>query len=348
MTAPMTSWERVECALAGRQPDRVPYFLPLTMHGAGELGVGLDEYYSSGALVAEGQLRLRARFGSDFLYPFFYGALEFEAFGGEVEHFDDGPPNAAGPLALGSRGIAGIQAPDVADNPVLGRVLDAIAILARSRDRQAPIAGVVMSAFSLPVLQLGFDKYLEVLTEQPQLAARLLAVNEAFTVAWARAQRAAGADMIAYFNPLASPEILPLGMIRERAVPVMRRTAAAVGPPSAVMLASGACQPILADVAPIAEVIGVSHTEDLAAVKAAAAGRIAVMGNLNGLEMRHWSAEQAHDHVRRTIIQGGTGGGFILSDSHGEIPVQVSSDALDGMRAAVSEHGVYPLDEAVS
>ena len=71
MTAPMTSWERVESVLGGREPDRVPYFLPLTMHGAGELGVGLDEYYSSGALVAQGQLRLRARFGSDFLYPFF-------------------------------------------------------------------------------------------------------------------------------------------------------------------------------------------------------------------------------------------------------------------------------------
>lgn len=348
MTATMSSWERVECALAGREPDRVPFFLPLTMHGASEMGVGLDEYYSSGALVAEGQLRLQARYGSDFLYPFFYGALEFEAFGGEVEHFDDGPPNTAGPLAVGSRGIGGIEAPSVADNPVLGRVLDAIDLLARSEGREAPIVGVVMSAFSLPVLQLGFDKYLEVLNEQPKVAARLRAVNEAFTVEWAKAQRAAGADVIAYFNPLASPEILPMGMIRRLVLPAMRRTLTAVGPPSAVMLASGACQPILADVAQIAEVVGVSHTEDLAAVKAAAAGRISVMGNLNALEMRHWSAQQAYDHVRHTIRQAGAGGGFILSDSHGEIPVQVGSDVLDGMRDAVSEHGTYPLNEAVS
>jgi uroporphyrinogen decarboxylase len=347
-TTPGTSWDRVACALSGREPDRVPYFLPLTMHGAQDLGVGLDEYYSSAALVARGQLRLQARYGSDFLYPFFYGALEFEAFGGEVEHFHDGPPHAVGPLDVGAGGIAGIVAPAVADSPVLGRVLDAIEILARSEGRQAPIAAVVMSAFSLPLLQLGFGRYLELLTEEPGVAARLLEVNEQFTAAWARAQRAAGADLIVYFDPLASPAMLPLGMVRQRALPALRRTLAAVGAPSIVLLASGACQPILAEVAPIADVVGVSHDEDLGAVKAAAAGRITVMGNLNSLEMRHWSSDQARDRVRHAIGQAATGGGFILSDSLGEIPLEVGSDVLDGMRAAVSEHGTYPLEEVAS
>ncbi len=37
----MTSLERVVCTLGHQQPDRVPFFLLLTMHGAKELGLSI-------------------------------------------------------------------------------------------------------------------------------------------------------------------------------------------------------------------------------------------------------------------------------------------------------------------
>ena len=98
MSAGMTSLQRVLTTLGGKEPDKVPRFLLLTMHGARELGLSIREYFSTAKNVIEGQLRLRARYGNDCLYPFFYAPIEVEAMGGEVIYVEDGPPNSGRPL----------------------------------------------------------------------------------------------------------------------------------------------------------------------------------------------------------------------------------------------------------
>lgn len=151
----MSSAERVSAALSHRVPDRVPLFLPMTMHGAVELGVPVGEYLQSADLVAWGQLRLREKYRDDVLYPFFYGAIEHEAFGGEVLFVDDGPPTPAGPLWPDPSAIGSFTPPDVRECPALVRVLQAITTIADRVRGQAPIVGVVMAPYYLPVMQLG-------------------------------------------------------------------------------------------------------------------------------------------------------------------------------------------------
>lgn len=84
--------------------------------------------------------------------------------------------------------------------------------------------------------------------------------------------------------------------------------------------------------------------EDLARVKRASEGKIALVGNLNGLEMRSWTPGRAEEEVKKAIRAGGPGGGFLLSDSHGEIPWQVPDDVLSAMSEAVRKQGRYPLE----
>jgi uroporphyrinogen decarboxylase len=67
------------------------------------------------------------------------------------------------------------------------------------------------------------------------------------------------------------------------------------------------------------------------------------MGNLNGLERRRWSRERATEVVKAAIASAGPGGGFILSDNHGEIPYQVDEEVLLAVSEAVREWGRYPL-----
>ena len=57
-----------------------------------------------------------------------------------------------------------------------------------------PIIGVAISPFSLPVMQMGFDRYLELMHEEPARFERLMQLNEHFCVDWANAQVAAGAN----------------------------------------------------------------------------------------------------------------------------------------------------------
>ena len=86
------SMQRVLTSLGHQEPDRVPFFLLATMHGAKELGVGIKEYFSRAEQVAAGQLRLRAKYRHDCLSGFLFAPLEIEAWGGEVIYYDDGPP----------------------------------------------------------------------------------------------------------------------------------------------------------------------------------------------------------------------------------------------------------------
>ncbi len=48
----ITSMERVLKSLSFQEPDRVPLFLLLTMHGAKELGMTIREYFSSAENVS--------------------------------------------------------------------------------------------------------------------------------------------------------------------------------------------------------------------------------------------------------------------------------------------------------
>jgi uroporphyrinogen decarboxylase len=50
--------------------------------------------------------------------------------------------------------------------------------------------------FSLPVIPMGFDRYIELIYEQPERLARLMQANEEFCVEWSTDQLAAGATAI--------------------------------------------------------------------------------------------------------------------------------------------------------
>jgi uroporphyrinogen decarboxylase len=72
----MTSMQRVLTTLGHSEPDRVPLFLLVTTHGAKELGLSISDYFAKAEHVAEGQIRLRAKYGHDCLYGFFYAPVE--------------------------------------------------------------------------------------------------------------------------------------------------------------------------------------------------------------------------------------------------------------------------------
>ncbi len=334
--------ERVLTTLSHNEPDRVPQFLLLTMHGAKELGMNIKEYFSKGENVVEGQLRLQKKYRNDCYYPFFYAPLEIEAFGGEVIYREDGPPNTALPVIRNIEKIFELESPKISESKMLHKVLFAIEKLKQTAQSEVPIIGVVMSPFSLPVMQLGFDKYLEIMHYRKDLFDHLMRVNEEFCVEWGNAQLAAGATAICYFDPVSSSTIIPPDLYFKTGFRIAQQTIARIKGATATHFASGNCLPI-ANLVPGSgtAVVGVSSMENLANLKEAFKNKLTLLGNLNGIEMRRWTTDEATQNVRNAIEIAAPGGGFILSDNHGEIPFQVSDEVLMAISEAVHEYGVY-------
>lgn len=341
----MTSMQRVLTTMGHHEPDQVPLFLLTTMHGAKELGLSIRDYFTRAEHVIEGQMRLLAKYRSDCLYAFCYASLELEAFGGKTLFFDDGPPNAAGPIIKDSKDIDRLTPPRIAESAGLLRGLEIIRRLKERVGDTVPIIGAVVSPFSLPIMQMGLGPYIELIYEQPERFARLMQVNQAFCVEWANAQLAAGATAIGYADPASSATIVPRQVFLKTGYPVALATLKRINGPTAIHLASGRGLAIAEDIAATgATAVAVSVQENLSDWKAAVGERMTLMGNLNGIEMRRWTAAEAESKVKQAIAQAGRGGGFVLADNHGEIPWQVPDDVLLNIRQAVDIWGRYPLD----
>lgn len=343
-TSSLTSMQRVLTTLGQNEPDRVPLFLLLTMHGAKETGLSIQEYFSKSENVVEGQLRLRAKYQHDCYYNFFYASLETEAFGGETIFIEDGPPNAGEPIIKHSEDILNLKTPRVKDSPGLQKVLAVHRALKASAGQEVPIIGVVMSPFSLPVMQLGFENYLNLIFERPDLFEQLMKINEVFCVEWANAQLEAGATAICYFDPMSSSSIITPDQYRNTGFLVAQRTLKAIQGPTATHFASGRCLPIIEDIIKTGTaIIGVSTIEDLGLLKSAVNQQLTLLGNLDGISMRRWTEVEAETAVKTAIVGGSHGGGFILSDNHGEIPYQVPDETLLVISEAARKWGTYPL-----
>jgi len=283
----LTSMNRVLTSLSHKEPDRVPLFLLLTMHGAKELGLSIKDYFSKAENVFEGQKRMQKKFSNDCYYAFFHAPIEVEAFGAEVIYSDDGPPNSGMPMIKNIEDIRHLEAPKVSETKVLHKVLKAIELLKKESKDEIPIIGVAMSPFSLPVMQLGFEKYLELMHYHKDLFDRLMKINEAFCVDWSNAQLAAGATAICYFDPVSSPTIIPKELYKETGFRIAKSTISKLNGPTATHFASGNCLP-LADILPETgtAVVGVSTQEDIGKLKQAYQNKLTLRSGLTAFTIR--------------------------------------------------------------
>jgi uroporphyrinogen decarboxylase len=328
--------------LGHQEPDRVPLSLLLTIHGARELGLSIREYFSKAEYVVEGQLRMLKKYRHDTVNAFSAAAAILEAFGGEVIWYEDGDPNSGEPVIKNEKDILSLQVPEISKVPSLVRMLESIQLLKEKVGDKVPIMGIAPSPFSLPVMQMGFAPYIELMHDRPQLFQRLMAVNQEFCIAWANAQVRAGATAVCYYDGLLSSTMTADAQLEE-GFRIARETLAQINSPSAIHMATAATLPVIEKViATGTSIIGVSILDDLAKLKAVCQGRLTILGNLNGVEMRRWIPEQAEQTVKEVLATAAPGGGFILADN-GVIPWQVSEEILLAVSDAVHKWGRYPL-----
>ena len=325
----MNNIERVLTTLSHKQADRVPQFLLLTMHGAKLMNMSLKDYYDNPKAIAEAQLKFHEMYDNDVLYSFHYASIESQAFGGNIEIREDGPTNAGKPFIDTPEKIDALQVPNVEENEHLGRVYETLRYLNKAKGGQVLIAGVVMGPYSTPIMQMGFENYLKLKMNDRERFKKLMKINTEFCIRYANEMIKNGANAIVFFDPIASPTISTKKEFLEDAYPIMKECIEKINGPVAVHYASGIILPIIDEIITSGVVaVGTSSKEDHVKIKEKCKDKITIIGNLNGIEMVHWTKDDIQEKIQYLVDTCTENGGFILSDNHGEFPYQVSFDTI--------------------
>ncbi|MEJ2249968.1 MAG: uroporphyrinogen decarboxylase family protein [Candidatus Lokiarchaeota archaeon] len=341
----MTSLERVKTAMSHKEPDRVPFVLPMNLHGSKLFNISIKKYYSKPDKVVEAQIYFKDKYNSDAVIGYLYTAQEMDAWDMDIIFFKDGPPNAGKPFITKYTDIEGLNPPDISESKILNDVLKIIDMYYKKIGDTTPIIGVATSPFSLPIMQMGFNKYIELIYEDRELFWELMKINEEFFIEWANLQLEKGATAIIYSDPMSSPTIIPRELFLETGYKVIEEIRNRVDGNLIFNTHSARVMGILEDIIEL-EFVGsaISKLDNLNEAKSICRNKMLIMGNLDGIEMCNWTPKTAERKVKKAISQAACGGGFILTDHHGEIPLQVPENVISSIAKAVKKWGKYPLN----
>jgi uroporphyrinogen-III decarboxylase len=341
----ITGMERLVAAINGDLSDRIPVFCNLIDQGAKELGMSIEQYFSSGEHVAEAQLRMREKYGYDNLWSLFYVGKEAELFGCQKIRFSkSGPPNVEDYVIKKLDDIARLQVPDdMTAHPAFAEELACLKILRREAGGSYPVCAYISSSMTLPAMLMGMEKWFELLFLGPfDLRDELLARCHEFFVKEVKAYRDNGADVLVYSNPFGSTDTVSMKFFLEQSLPWIEKDIAAVGTAGMVYYCGTSRFNRVIDIVLERTGLGVyylSPLDDLAEGKRIIAKRGLTCGVINDIKLIDWDRETIRNEVKRMIGAGMPGGKFLFGT--GVMPYGIPEENIRTMLAAAYEFGSY-------
>jgi uroporphyrinogen decarboxylase len=342
----MTALNILNAAIDGTPAPRIPVFCNMLDHGARELGMSQHEYYASGESVAEGQLRLRARYGYDNVWSLFYVGREAELLGcREILYSEDGPPNVADFVIKDYDDIARLEVPDdITQHPAWAETGKCLEILKREVGDTHPICAYITASTTLPAILMGMEKWMELLLGGPaDLRDELLRKCSDFCQREIAAYRAGGANVLVYSTPFGSTSFVGRKRYNDVIMPWMKRDLAQNGPANIVYYCG---------MAPFNDVIEtvmdqlrigsyyISPIADLAEAKALIGSRGLTCGVIDDIRMIRYAPKETREEVRRICEIGMPGGHFLFGT--GVMPVAVPEANIRAMIDAAFDFGRTP------
>lgn len=220
----ITGMDRLVAAVNGERSDRVPVFCNIFDQGAKELGISIEEYYSKGEYVAEGQLKMRAKYGYDNVWNLFYVGKEAELMGcKKILYAKNGPPNVADYIIKSYDDVAKLEVPDdIAAHPAFAETIKCTKILKDEVGGKYPICAYITAGITLPALLMGMDKWFELMFLGPKdVRDELISKCSALCRKELEAYKAMGVDVFVYSNPFGSTDFVPIKLYEELSMPWM-------------------------------------------------------------------------------------------------------------------------------
>lgn len=202
----MNGRERVLALLERRPIDRTP-LMPITMmFAADQVGAKYLDYVSDYRVLVAGQLRTAERFDCDLVSCISDPAREAGDLGAEVMFFDDQPPALVDSNALlADKSLLGrLRVPDPGSGRRMQDRLAAAESLRQHAGEERIVEGWIEGPCALAANLRGIDNLMLDFYDDPPFVTELLAFATEVGIAFARAQRAAGVDLVGVGDAVSS------------------------------------------------------------------------------------------------------------------------------------------------
>jgi uroporphyrinogen decarboxylase len=321
--------ERVLCALAGDQPDRVPF-----CEGSVAANVG--------RALARSEHDLSEREISDLLGRDVVVTILFPPYFADQKVGSDGQAYMTTGWIKGWADLDKMVFPDP-HHPALyqnaRRVLD-------ERGDYASAAAIKLGVAPM-LVSMGLDGFAYALKDDPELVREVLRRYVDWQLAVTQHLIGMGFDFIWSFDDVAyrSGPFCSPAAFREIMLPAMQRSSEAITVPW-VFHSDGNLMPILDDILALG-IQGLHPIEpgpmELSVVKARYGDRICIVGNVSVDTLSAGTPEEVRQTVRACIALGGPGGGYMISSSN-SIPSYARPENVQAMADAIRQYGSYPLE----
>ncbi|GHU64612.1 uroporphyrinogen decarboxylase [Clostridia bacterium] len=219
----MNSYERLYTRLDGGKPDRLPNLSLVMFFAAKLIGVPFGKYVSDYRLLCEGAFRCHEEFGIDMFCAISDPMREAEGFGAVVTIPDDNVPYSKAPLIGSVSDIGKLHPIDPASGRRMNDRLLAVQKMKEKAAGKVPVVGWVEGAIAESCDLMGISEFMLNIMLYPDEIRELLAICYEQAVRFAKAQIAAGADIIGIGDAAAS--LIGPALYEEFALPYEKKLA---------------------------------------------------------------------------------------------------------------------------
>jgi MtaA/CmuA family methyltransferase len=334
----MNGRERVRRRLAGEAVDRAPNFDIFMVRAAHHVGRPLSQYYLDHRALVEANLAVLEAFDLDLVQAISDPYREAADMGLDVEFPEDGLPLRRRVLLESPEDLAKLRPVEPTAGRRMSDRLEGVRRMSEAVGRDVVVMGWVEGPLALACDLRGDTNLMLDLHDRPEWVVELLDLLVEQQIAFARAQVAAGADMIGLGDAVAS--LISPSQFRRFALPYERRIFAAVKEAGAIprLHICGDTGHLVADLARSgAEIVDLDWMVDLARAAATFGDGPAPCGNFDPVEiMLRGTPEKVAEATRSCAAAGGP---RHFSAAGCEIPEGTSDANLQAHAATLKEIG---------
>lgn len=331
----MNAYTRMKRRLAGEPVDRPPNFDIFMTFAARRIGRPLREYYLDHRVLVEANLHVIEEFQIDIAQAISDPYRECHDFGAVIDFPEDDLPLCRTPLLAETNDLTKLLRPDPSTGPRMSDRLEAIRLFRAQVGGEVPIMGWVEGALAEAADLRGVSQIMTDLVDNPDWVAELLERCTEVAIDFARAQVAAGADLIGLGDAVAS--LVGPNMYRRFALPYEQRIFAAVHEMGALCrlhICGNTNRIVDAMVESGADIIDLDHMVDMAGAAARYGDRIAFCGNFDPVAVMLKGAPDTVYAATRHCME--NGGARAFSAAGCEIPLHTPPANLHAQTHALA------------